>query len=94
MIEAIMIFTSQFAMVFALGFQQMNVTGGHYFLAAIGSLVLGILAWVNVSIISSNNIDGLLGIVFWGYILAGPLAIMSSMYLHRKYIKPKTSTQS
>jgi nitrate reductase NapE component len=68
-------------MVLLLGLQSLNVNTGHKTLAAICSLLLGICGYHITSVIAAAQ--GAYGSgVWWGFILAGPCGIVSSMYLH------------
>lgn len=82
MLDALLIFVSQFGLIYLLGFQQMNVTGKHYVAAAITSFLLGLFGWFTISIISSANLEGIFSFVFWVYVIAGPLAIVFAMRTH------------
>lgn len=82
MIDSIIIFVSQFGMIYLLGMQQMNVTGKHYVAAAVTSLLLGLFGWLTISIISAANKEGMLSMVFWFYLIAGPLGIVTAMRTH------------
>lgn len=81
-LDAILIFVSQFGLIYLLGFQQMNVVGKHYVAAAITSFLLGLFGWFTISIISSANLEGIFSFIFWVYVIAGPLAIVSAMRTH------------
>ena len=48
------IFIAQFIVIYLLGFQQKNVTGEHYALAFITSVVLGVAGWFLTSIVSNR----------------------------------------
>jgi hypothetical protein len=79
------LFASSFLTVFALGFQQQNVTGNHYGAAfftsfLIGGGQLGILKMV-------PNTDDPLMVA--AYLMGGPLGIIASMVAHRRTVGRK-----
>lgn len=76
------VFSSQFAMIFLLGIQQMNVTGRHFVAAFITSLLLGICGYYLTSVIAQINIEGVLSSVWWSFIMSGPLGIITAMKVH------------
>ena len=83
----LIIFFSQFLMVFLLGWQQQNVIRGFYFQAAFTSFLLGLSGWATITIVSKFHVNEFLTPVFFAYIVAGPLAIVSAMKLHRMLFK-------
>lgn len=80
MIEAMGIFAATFATVFALGFQSLNVNNGHYMAAAITSFVIGGSHLVLYKVLPDGN-----WLTCAAFLIAGPLAITSSMVAHRHY---------
>jgi hypothetical protein len=82
MIDVVLIFLSQFGMVYLLGFQQLNVVGKHYIAAAFTSFLLGLFGWFTISIVSSANMEGIFSLIFWIYLFAGPMAILTAMKTH------------
>jgi len=92
MLDNILIFVSQFGLVFLLGFQQLNVVHGYYVRAFITSMMLGLFGWFTITIVSTMNTFDFLTTTFFVYIIAGPLAIISAMKIHgimRKYNRTK-----
>jgi hypothetical protein len=78
------LFAAAFSTVFSLGFQQQNVVGGHYFAAFLTSFVIGasqIVLWRFVPDASAQQIAATL--------MGGPLGIVSSMVVHRRYMRKK-----
>jgi hypothetical protein len=86
-VNELVVFVSQFLMVFLLGFQQMNVMRGFYFHAALTSFLLGLSGWATITIVSKFHVTDFLTVLFFAYIVAGPLAIVSAMKLHRTLFK-------
>jgi hypothetical protein len=86
-VEEVIVFVSQFLMVFLLGFQTQNVIRGFYFQAAFTSFLLGLSGWVTITIVSKFHVTDFLTVLFFAYIVAGPLAIVSAMKLHRILFK-------
>lgn len=81
--QAIITFIAQYIMVFAAGFQSMSVNHGHYKLAAFNSFLLGVLGYHLTAVIAQMGAQGALGVVWLGYVVAGPLGIVSSMKFHQ-----------
>lgn len=80
----LMLFAAAFATVFSLGFQQQNVVHGHYLAAFLTSFVIGIsqiVLWRFVPDASPTQIGATL--------MGGPLGIVASMAVHRKYMRRK-----
>lgn len=76
--NALIVFTSTFVAVFALGFQSQNVNNGHYGAAGITSFFIG---GSNLFILKMVPTGDLLSEA--AYLSAGPIAIMLSMWMHR-----------
>ena len=79
---AIIIFASTFILVFALGFQSLNVNNGHYKAAFLTSFAI---AGSNLVLFKTVPQADLLQIT--AYLLAGPCAIVCSMWAHRRVMK-------
>lgn len=79
---ATILFASTFALVFALGFQSLNVNRGHYVAAFITSFAIGgSNLWLYRYLPSANLVE------IAAYLAGGPLGIISSMLAHRKWMK-------
>lgn len=78
------LFASSFVTVFALGFQQQNVTGRHYWAAFFTSFLIGgsqIFLWSTMP-----------GADVWqvaATLIGGPFGIVASMWVHRRTIGKK-----
>jgi hypothetical protein len=83
--DHILLFVSAFASVFALGFQSLNVNGGHYLAAAMTSFVIGI---GHLALYRMMPDAGLSEIV--AYLCGGPLGITASMWVHRRTLGRRT----
>lgn len=81
---ALWIFISTFVLVFALGMQSQHVNNGHYKAACINSGVIGISNLVLYKTVPDAN-----WLEISAYLLAGPIAIVLSMWAHRKFFKAK-----
>ena len=79
------VFLSQFVTVWLLGFQSLNVRDGKYLWAAVTSFLLGITGFYTISQISIAK--EMFTSIWFAYILAGPIAITSSMWCHKKVFK-------
>ena len=80
MIE-LLLFASTFTVVFALGFQQQNVTGGHYRSAFLTSFVIGgayLFLYKLVPDAGPSEMAAYLG--------GGPFGITASMWVHRRML--------
>lgn len=78
------IFISTYALVFALGMQSQHVNKGHYKAAFINSLIIGLSNLVLYKSVPNANPTEVAA-----YLTAGPIAIVHSMWAHRKYFKQK-----
>lgn len=81
---AFLIFISTFVLVFALGFQSLNVNNGHKLAAFLTSFAI---AGSNLVLYKTVPQAGVLEIS--AYLLAGPFAIVASMAVHDKWMKGK-----
>jgi len=85
MITALLIFASTFILVFALGFQSLNVNNGHYKAAFFTSLAIGLANLVLFKTVpQADELD------IAAYLIAGPFGITASMWAHKKVIKHKS----
>ena len=75
------LFCSTFALVFALGFQSLNVNGGHYTAAFMNSFLIGSANLVLFKTVPHANIGEMAA-----YLLGGPFGIVTSMWVHSKTI--------
>lgn len=78
----LLLFASTFAVVFFLGLQSLNVNGGHYLLAfctsfAIGASQLALYRYMPEATLAQTI----------AYLLGGPLGIVSSMWMHRRFVR-------
>ena len=87
MTDVLKIFVAQYLTIFLLGFQSMNIRDGRKVAAAITSCCLGVSGYLTTGIISQNYSQGMLSWVFFGFLVAGPVGIVSSMFAHEKYFK-------
>jgi len=79
---ALVIFASTFILVFALGFQSLNVNNGHYKAAFLTSFAIAVSNLVLFKTVPQAD-----WIEILAYLTAGPLAIVASMACHRKWMK-------
>jgi hypothetical protein len=75
---ALLIFFSTFILVFALGFQSLNVNNGHYKAAFFTSFAIAVS---NLVLFKTVPQAGVLEI--GAYLIAGPFAIIASMYARK-----------
>ena len=74
----LLLFTTVYLSVFFLGFQSLCVNSGHKWLAALNSTIIGTMGLVLYKIAPSAHSPTEIA----AYIVAGPLAIVSSMHVH------------
>ncbi len=82
--STVIVFVSTFVAVFALGFQSLNVNQGHYKSAALTSFAIGGSNLFILKIIPDGDLYAMVA-----YLIAGPLAIVSSMWVHRHTLGDK-----
>lgn len=80
--QSLLIFISTFALVFALGFQSMNVNRGHYFAAFFTSFLIG-----SSNLVLFKTVPQAGFVEMSAYLMAGPFAIIASMWAHDKWMK-------
>jgi len=76
---AVTLFASTFVLVFALGFQSLNVNHGHYRAAALTSFVIGSMQMIVLKLgpdASTLEVAAFIG--------GGPIGIVCSMWAHRR----------
>lgn len=73
---------STFVLVFALGFQSLNVNGGHYVLAFLTSLVIGVANLVLFKLAPNATPTEMAA-----FLAGGPFGIVASMWVHRRYVR-------
>lgn len=79
---ALIIFGSTFILVFALGFQSLNVNNGHYKAAFFTSFAI---ALSNLVLFKTVPQAGVMEIA--AYLTSGPFAIVASMWAYRKWVR-------
>jgi peptidoglycan/LPS O-acetylase OafA/YrhL len=82
---ALVIFGSTFVLVFALGFQSLNVNKGHYRAAFFTSFAIAVSNLVLFKTVPQAN-----WLEIAAYLTAGPCAIVASMWAHRKWMTKRT----
>lgn len=83
---ALILFISTFVAVFALGFQSLNVNQGHYRAAALTSFAIGGGNLIILKMVPDCDISAMVA-----YLIAGPVAIVASMWVHRRTLGKKFS---
>jgi len=95
-LDLALLFIAQFSAVFLMGVQQQNVQGNHKVWAAITSLAIGVAMFYIVAVLAEVGRNGLLTAEGITYLTAGPIAIVSAMYVHprlRKIINGGTNVK-
>lgn len=87
--QAILIFISTFFLVFALGFQSLNVNGGHYKAAFLTSFLIG-----TSNLVLFKTVPDASWIEMAAYLGGGPFGIVASMWAHEKYMKTPSQAVS
>lgn len=82
----LLIFLSTFVAVFALGFQSLNVNGGHYRAAFLNSFLIGTGNLMILKMVPEAS-----SVQMVAYLLGGPFGIVASMWLHGRTIGRKRS---
>ena len=84
--DLLMIFLAGYASVFALGFQSRNVNSGHYAWAAGTSFIIALMQasiWTRITSPHAGWPEAIT------YGISGMAGITSSMYVHKRFIKPR-----
>ena len=81
MTEALL-FASTFVSVFALGFQSLNVNGGHYRAAFLTSLLISASTLWLYRLLPQADVTEIAA-----YMLGGPFGIVASMWAHRRFLR-------
>lgn len=81
--KELVIFAAQFGTVFALAFQSQSVNKGHYLAAFFNSLAIGTGQFFVLKMVPAAHGSGEL----FAFMAAGPLAVVCSMWAHRKVMK-------
>ncbi len=84
MLTAACVFLAQFAYIFLLGFQQLNVVGRNYIAAATTSVFLGVFGFYLVAIVALHADKPMGTLVWWAYVTSGPAGICFAMWIHPK----------
>ena len=84
---ATLLFVSTFITVFALGFQSQNVNNGHYLAAALASFFIGAGNLFILKLVPDGD-----GLSIAAYLIAGPIAIVTSMIVHRHTLGKRSKT--
>ena len=80
----VLLFFSSFALVFFLGTQSLNVNNGHYVAAFFTSFGIGASNLVLFKLAPDSNLTEMAC-----FIMGGPFGIITSMLVHRKFIRRK-----
>ena len=75
------IFASTFVLVFALGFQSLNVNRGHYWAAFFTSLAIG-----GSNLVLFKTVPQADWMQIIAYLTGGPFGIVASMWAHRRWM--------
>jgi hypothetical protein len=80
--EIITLFVGQFLLIYVLGIQSLMVRDDNYVGAAIGATLIGISQFYLTSLISNMGIESIGTLAWCVFVVAGPLAIVTSMKTH------------
>ena len=81
--NTLIIFGSTFVLVFALGLQSLNVTSGQYKAAFLTSFLIGGSNLVILRTVPQGDVWSVAA-----YLLGGPIGIVASMWLHKRFMRP------
>lgn len=81
--SALILFVAAFCIVFALGFQSLNVNRGHYLAAAVTSLAIGTANLVLLKLLPAQTT----WLEIAAYLGGGPLGIAASMWAHQRWMR-------
>lgn len=84
----IYLFGSTFVLVFALGFQSLNVNGGHYALAFATSFAIGLSNLVLFKLVPQATLPEMAA-----YLSGGPIGIVASMWVHRRFVSRRRNRE-
>ena len=84
--SALLLFFSTLLLVFALGLQSQFVNNGHYAGAFCNSLMISLANIGALQVIHANT-----QLEYAAYIFGGPIGIVCSMVLFRRYFKKRSS---
>jgi hypothetical protein len=73
----LILFTSTYILVFALGMQSLNVNNGHYWAAAVTSFAIGSMQMVLFKLAPNATWSEIAA-----FLMGGPFGIVSSMWAH------------
>lgn len=76
------IFISTFILVFALGFQSLNVNNGHYKAAFLTSFAIG-----SANLVLFKTVPQADAMQVFAYLSGGPFGIVASMWAHQRWMK-------
>lgn len=82
---ALTIFISTFVLVFALGFQSLNVNNGHYKAAFVTSFAIGVS-----NLILFKTVPQADALQVAAYLTGGPFGIVASMWAHKRVMRRKS----
>lgn len=80
----LLLFGSTFVLVFLLGFQSLNVNGGHYVAAFLSSFGISLSQLILYKLVPDATWTQVAA-----YMSGGPLGIVASMYVHRRWMGRK-----
>lgn len=83
----VILFLSQFSLVFLLGFQSQNIRDNRFAMAAFGSLLIGLSQAFQWKVMPEASPSEM---AVW--LSAGPLAIVAAMWMHPRLTKRKSRT--
>lgn len=80
---ALLLFVATFAFVMALGFQQLNVSGGHRGLAFVTGVVIQLAQLAVLKVVPGPTSE----LELATYLLGGPCGILCAMSLHPRLVR-------
>lgn len=86
--DALLVFAAQFIYVLLLGWQSLAVNHGRHAQAAFNSFLLGSLGFYMTGIVAAAKSE-IGGLIWAAYVSSGPLAVVTSMVLFKRWGKKK-----
>jgi hypothetical protein len=80
--NTLLLFSSTFILVFALGLQSQLANNGHYIAAFMNSFVIGLGQIGALQVVHAHST-----LDYAAYVTGGPIAIVCSMLFFRRYIR-------
>lgn len=85
--DVVLIFVSQFFLIFLMGLQSLNVKDGHTILAGITSALLSLCGFYVTGLTAKAFDAGFLSLFGLSFTVSGALGIMVAMKMHKHIVR-------